>query len=145
MLQGVPEEGVGRKVGTNVSPARRCRQAVRDAVAGADESLSGYCRPAAPAMLPAALEQEAGRALIRAALVDAAKRRYGTRIAPGDLRILRPLPAEVAPLKATGQECTVGVTPDPSLQTNWSATSTARIPELDQRRRAIAHCACRAR
>lgn len=42
-----------------VTPAERYRQGLMDAVAGAGESFSGYCRLAAQAMLQAAMEHEA--------------------------------------------------------------------------------------
>lgn len=42
-----------------VTPAERFRQGLMEAVAGAGESFSGYCRLAAQAMLQSAMEQEA--------------------------------------------------------------------------------------
>ena len=49
-----------------VTPAERFRQGLMDAVAGAGESFSGYCRLAAQAMLQAAMEHEAAEFIGRA-------------------------------------------------------------------------------
>jgi transposase-like protein len=49
-----------------VTPAERYRQGLLDAVAGAGESFSGYCRLAAQAMLQAAMEHEAAEFIGRA-------------------------------------------------------------------------------
>lgn len=48
-----------------VTPAERFRQSMMDAVAGAHEGFSGYCRLAAQAMLQAAMEHEAAEFLGR--------------------------------------------------------------------------------
>jgi transposase-like protein len=65
MLQSVLDGRVARKLRRKASPAERFRQGLMDAVAGAQESFSGYCRLAAQAMLQAALEHEAAEFLGR--------------------------------------------------------------------------------
>jgi len=66
MSQSVPDGRVLRKLGRKATPAQRFRQGLMDAVAGAAESFSGYCRLAAQAMLQAAMEHEAAEFLGRA-------------------------------------------------------------------------------
>jgi putative transposase len=66
MLPSVLDGRAVRKPGRKGTPGERFRQGLMDAVAGADESFSGYCRLAAQAMLQAAMEQEAAEFLGRA-------------------------------------------------------------------------------
>lgn len=60
-------ETSGRGKGRKTTPAERFRQELMGAVAGAQESFSGYCRLAAQAMLQAAMEIEAGEFIGRQA------------------------------------------------------------------------------
>lgn len=66
-MQAMVSETAGRGKGRKTTPAERFRQELMGAVAGAQESFSGYCRLAAQAMLQAAMEIEAGEFIGRQA------------------------------------------------------------------------------
>lgn len=66
-MEAMVSETSGRGKGRKTTPAERFRQELMGAVAGAQESFSGYCRLAAQAMLQAAMEIEAGEFIGRQA------------------------------------------------------------------------------